>query len=301
MIILLFILFIAPSFYIANIVKKYQPTYYNIVANIYFTGESTIMNENEVLRGRLSDLANAAYTQNRYTYTNFLSAEDIDVFYSNMDELSFVGYKLFGGREGCERVMIAFGNESDCGYEPTFPIAIVKAAAVQDKFSEDLNHRDFLGALMNLGIEREMIGDILVAESSKTGKHSAAYIFCAESIADYIVESLTRIRHTNMRCSICSPEDTGEIQLQKKPMHIIAASARADAVTATITGLSRSSTSLLFREKKFTLNNRLYENSSYQLKSGDIFSIRGYGKYEFVESGTVTRKGRLNIELLKYV
>lgn len=71
MIILLFILFIAPSFYIANIVKKYQPTYYNIVANIYFTGESTIMNENEVLRGRLSDLANAAYTQNRYTYTNF--------------------------------------------------------------------------------------------------------------------------------------------------------------------------------------------------------------------------------------
>lgn len=61
-----------------------------------------------------------------------------------MDELSFVGYKLFGGREGCERVMIAFGNESDCGYEPTFPIAIVKAAAVQDKFSEDLNHRDFL-------------------------------------------------------------------------------------------------------------------------------------------------------------
>ena len=115
MIILLFILFIAPSFYIANIVKKCQSTYYNVVANIYFTGESTIMNENEVLRGRLSDLANAAYTQNRYTYTNFLSAADIDVFYSNMDELSFVGYKLFGGREGCERVMIAFGNESDCG------------------------------------------------------------------------------------------------------------------------------------------------------------------------------------------
>mgnify|MGYP000743597166 FL=1 len=92
-----------------------------------------------------------------------------------------------------------------------------------------------------------------------------------------------------------------EIQIKKEPLHIIAASARADAVTATITGLSRSSTSLLFREKKFSLNNRLYENSSYQLKPGDVFSIRGYGKYEFVETGSATRKGRLNIELLRYI
>lgn len=69
----------------------------------------------------------------------------------------------------------------------------------------------------------------------------------------------------------CSTQDTDEIQIKKEPLHIIAASARADAVTATITGLSRSSTSLLFREKKFSLNNRLYENSSYQLKPGDVF------------------------------
>lgn len=259
------------------------------------------MNENDVLKGRLRDLANAAYTQNRYTYTNFLSAADIDVFYNNIEELSYAGYRLFGGRDGCERVMIAFGSEAYCGYEPDFPISIVKAAALQDKFSEDLNHRDFLGALMNLGVEREMIGDILVAESQKTGKHSAAYIFCADSIADYIVSSLTRIRHTSVHCTICTSEDASEIKLRKEPLHIIAASARADAVAAAITGLSRSSTALLFKEKKFTLNNRLYENSSYQLKPGDIFSIRGYGKYEFLQTGTVTRKGRLNIELLKYV
>ena len=71
------------------------------------------MNENDILKGRLSDLADTAYTQNRYTYTNFLSAADIDVFYRNIEELSFAGYRLFGGREGCERVMIAFGNEAD--------------------------------------------------------------------------------------------------------------------------------------------------------------------------------------------
>ena len=117
------------------------------------------MTEDDILKGRLGDLANAAYSQNRYTYTNFLSASDLDIFYRNIEDLSFAGYSLFGGRESCERVMIAFGNEAFCGYKPEFPISIIKAAALQDKFSEDLNHRDFLGALMNLGIEREMIGD----------------------------------------------------------------------------------------------------------------------------------------------
>lgn len=177
----------------------------------------------------------------------------------------------------------------------------MKVSAVSDKFSDDLNHRDFLGALMNLGIEREMVGDILVTESTHSGKHNNAYIFCADTVADYIAENLTKIRHTNVKCTFCSTQDTYEIQIKKEPLHIIAASARADAVTATITGLSRSSTSLLFREKKFSLNNRLYENSSYQLKPGDVFSIRGYGKYEFVETGSATRKGRLNIELLRYI
>lgn len=197
--------------------------------------------------------------------------------------------------------MIAFGNEADCGYAPAFPICTMKVSAVSDKFSDDLNHRDFLGALMNLGIEREMVGDILVTESTHSGKHNNAYIFCVDTVADYIAENLTKIRHTNVKCTFCSTQDTDEIQIKKEPLHIIAASARADAVTATITGLSRSSTSLLFREKKFSLNNRLYENSSYQLKPGDVFSIRGYGKYEFVETGSATRKGRLNIELLRYI
>lgn len=148
------------------------------------------MNENDILKGRLKDLANAAFRQNRYTYTNFLSAADMEVFYSNLEQLSFAGYTIFGGRESCDRVMIAFGNEADCGYAPAFPICTMKVSAVSDKFSDDLNHRDFLGALMNLGIEREMVGDILITESTHSGKHNNAYIFCVDTVADYIAENL---------------------------------------------------------------------------------------------------------------
>lgn len=137
------------------------------------------MNENDILKGRLKDLANAAFRQNRYTYTNFLSAADMEVFYSNLEQLSFAGYTIFGGRESCDRVMIAFGNEADCGYAPAFPICTMKVSAVSDKFSDDLNHRDFLGALMKLGIEREMVGDILVTESTSFWQtQQCLYILC---------------------------------------------------------------------------------------------------------------------------
>lgn len=258
------------------------------------------MNSDDILKGRLHDLADAAYTQNRYTYTNFLSASDMEVFYRCESGLSPSGYEIFGGREECDRVMIAFGCEELLGYKCDFPIAAIKVSALIDKFSDDLSHRDFLGALMNLGIEREMIGDILVAQSS-SGKHSFAYIFCVNRVAGYITDNLTRIKHTNVKCALCSADDAQDIRTKKESIHIIAASARIDAVIASLTGLSRSNTSSLFRDKSVSLGHRIYENSSYQLKPGDIFSVKGYGKYEFVQSGAATRKGRLNIDLLRYV
>ena len=228
------------------------------------------MNENDVLKGRLKDLANMSYRQNRYTYTNFMSAADMEVFFSNVDDLSFAGYQIYGGRESCDRVMIAFGRESDMGYSAEFPISMIKIAAAIDKFSDDLNHRDFLGALMNLGIEREMIGDILVTESGSTGKHCSAYVFCVDTVANYIIDNITKIKHTNMKCRLCKADDLDAVEIKKDPLHIIAASARADAVIAAITGLSRSSTSLLFSEKKISLNNRLYENSSSRRKQKTV-------------------------------
>lgn len=258
------------------------------------------MNETDIIKGRLKDLANSAYRQNRYTYTNFLNAADMEIFYNNIEQLSFAGYKIYGGRDMCDRVMIAFGNEDLLGYTEDFPIATIKISALLDKYADDLNHRDFLGALMNLGISRDMIGDILVSSSNGSGKHTEAYVFCCVTVADYIVENLTKIKHTNVKCALCSAQDTQKIQIQKENIHVIAASPRIDAVISALLGMSRSNTATLFTGRKVTLNQRLYENSSYQLKPGDIFSVKGYGKYEFIGKGTETRKGRLNIDLMKY-
>ena len=260
------------------------------------------MDKDILLQGHFKDLANKAYQNNIYTFTNFLSASDMEVFFYILPEINYVNYKIFGGRENCDRVIVRFSPpEESIGYNMDFPISIIQITPLIDKFSDELSHRDVLGALMNLGIEREMTGDIILKKSSKSGIKNTAYVFCVSSITDYIIENLTRIKHTNVRCIICPQESLPDISPELIDIKCIAASERIDAVVSAVTKLSRSQTAILFHEKKITLNSRIFENNSYFLKPDDVFSVKGYGKFIYKGCGAKTKKGRLNIILKQYI
>lgn len=251
------------------------------------------MDETSVLVARIKELAKASYQQNRYTFSNFLSASDLVVLDDLRSELSYVKYTLWGGSEDCERMMVRFGSEADLGYVEEFPITVLFVEPLIEKFGEELKHGDYLGALMNLGIKREVLGDILI-------KGKSAYVYCQSDIADYIVTSLDRIRHTNVRVTMVS----GEIETLKKelkPMEVLVSAPRFDAIVAAITKLSRSDAQQLFRDKKVILNGRICENNSMQLKENSVFSVRGYGKYIYIEQGGMTRKNRVYVKLEHYV
>jgi RNA-binding protein YlmH len=165
-----------------------------------------------------------------------------------------------------------------------------------DKFSEELNHRDFLGAVMNLGIERTILGDILVKDSKR------AYIFCQDTIADYIMDNLTRIKHTNVKCSILdSDEDIEDLKPKLEDVHCIVQAPRFDGIIAALIKCSRSEAQDLFRTGRVTLNGRVSERNSIVLKDGDIFSVRGHGKYRYCGTGNETRKGRIYVHLKQYI
>ena len=104
--------------------------------------------------------------------------------------------KIYGtNAAGCHMEGLYFGNPEELGYEEPFPIVCIGIEPLIEKFGENLNHRDYLGALMNLGIERENLGDIFI--KGKTG-----YVFCLERIADFIMENLTQVRHTHVKLRI---------------------------------------------------------------------------------------------------
>ena len=247
------------------------------------------MDADEVLfKKRLAELANKAYTNSQYLFTSFLSLAELNSYYQMERELSYVPVTAFGGTADCERVMLRFGDEELCGYEEPFPIVCVEIAPLVEKFGEELNHRDYLGALMNLGIERAMLGDIVII-----GKH--AFLFCTEKMSSYIIEELDKVRHTSVRCEIAKeiPKST-VTRLERKTFQVSAA--RADSIIAKLYNLSRSESVDLFRAKKVFVNGRLNENNSGQLKPGDKVSVRGFGRFAFVGVSGETRKGKLNVE-----
>lgn len=245
------------------------------------------MDSEDILwRKRLGELADKAYSNSQYLFTGFLSVSELDIYYQMERELAYASAALFGGTADCERMMLRFGSEELCGYEEDFPIACIQISPLIEKFGEELSHRDYLGALMNLGIERHTLGDIVIM-----GKH--AFLFCTEKMAPYILENLEKVRYTNVSCRIAEkiPEST-ITTLERRTVQVSAA--RADSIIAKVYNLSRGGSVDLFRAKKILINGRVNENNAGQLKPGDTVSVRGFGRFRFVEISGETRKGKLN-------
>lgn len=246
-------------------------------------------NEKELqqLKKRIVELARKSYEHNIYTYTGFLNMAEQDIFYGMLAEVKGTDYELYGGREDCERQMLRFGSEESLGYAEAFPIVCLAVRPLIEKFAENMTHRDYLGAIMNLGIDRSTVGDIFI--NGKT-----AYLFCTDKIAAYIQENLDKVRHTNVKCV---EVDVMEELPVKEPeeIHFTVASERVDGIISKVYNLSRNQSLLLFRERKVYVNGRLNENNSYTMKSGDKVSVRGYGRFLYYGAGHETKKGKWSV------
>jgi RNA-binding protein YlmH len=251
------------------------------------------MNEEQRQKGRLSDLAKRAYQQNIYTYSSFLSPAELSLFEEIRGELSYIPCEIYGGNPLCERQMIGFGSQELFGYPGHFPITVIQISPLLEKFSDPLTHRDYLGALMHLGIERDTLGDILI-------KDKTAYLFCQDSIADYILQNLTKVKHTNVVCTVVNgdiPALAPTLVSEEFPV----SSLRMDSILASLLHFSRKEALTLFEERLVTLNGKITGRNSQLLKEGDVFSVRGHGKFIFSGTGGTTRKGKLYVQIQRYV
>ena len=149
--------------------------------------------EELMLQKRLIELSKIAYQRGIVTYSDFLNLNELNILHTTPKQEFYSCYETFGGYEFSERQMVAFLPDALC-YDKHYPITILKVEPVQPKFAEPLSHRDYLGAILNLGIERCKLGDILVEEQY-------AILFIHSSLKTFILEELRRIRHTNVQVS----------------------------------------------------------------------------------------------------
>ena len=248
--------------------------------------------EEQLLKKRMIELADRVFTQGTYTFTDFLSVSQVDLLYEIEKVILPVEFSLNGGNIACERQVARFGSIEMLGYDMDFPIKCIHVVPLLKKFSDDFTHRDFLGALMNLGVERDKIGDILVLDKE-------AYFFCIDAIAIFVSQELKKVKHTHVRCEILD-ESPVDIIYKMETAEVIVASERIDGILAAILKISRSQCVELFRDKKVFVNSRLMENNSHILKSGDIFSIRGYGKFIYDGVIATTKKDKCRLGYRRY-
>lgn len=251
------------------------------------------MKDDEILQRRILDLANRCYQSGIYTFSGFLNPAEQALVFDMEKELSFVDWTLYGGGEDCERRMIRFGSEEMLGYEEVFPISCLVVKPLIRKFADDLTHRDFLGAFMNLGIERDILGDIIVRDH-------IGYVFCEDAMAGYLKEHLDRVKHTSVICEIVK-ECPEAARPEFSEEELVVSSSRCDAVVAKVWKLSRSQSIDLFRAKRIFVNGRQYENNSGILQQGDVVSVRGFGKFIFDGFLNETKKGRIRVRIRRYI
>lgn len=243
--------------------------------------------ELQLLQKRLLELAERSYNNNIYTFTPFLGLPEQQVFYGVQRETAYAGYGMEGGSPLCERRMIRFGSPEILGYEEAYPIQCLKIEPLTPKFAEHLTHRDFLGAIMNLGIERSTVGDIFVEDKE-------AVVFCQDSIAKYLTENLEQIRRTRVKCFVSeTPEQLCMPVTEQVSLSV--ASVRIDTVIAKLYNIARSQSVELLKGGRVYINGRVTENSSYVLRDGDVVTVRGFGRFVYAGGQGETRKGKVRI------
>ncbi len=260
-----------------------------------------IEKEELIIKKRLVESAQLAFQKEIVVYTDFLGLAEQNLFYSSLRDFPAVSYSCYGGTYSAERFCIAFDGrnavsalkQTDVEEYYLFPIVCINITPSSLKYGEVLTHRDYLGALLHLGITRSKIGDIYIKEKN-------AYVFCTDSIAGFICKELCTVKHTLVHCEIVTPKEE-ILRPELKEMTGTVASLRLDAFLSIAFQGSRSSLSAFIEEARTYVNGRLITKAGTQLEDGDIVSVRGMGRFAVKEIKNTTKKGRIVVTINKYI
>lgn len=229
-------------------------------------------------------------SDNRNTVTKFLTSFE-QLMLEKIIAYNYPGLSLefFGGLEGSERkkAKIIANEYYDVDYE-----VICLKAKYNSKF-HSLTHRDVLGAVHNLGINFNRIGDIIVQEEE-------IYIFVDQEISDFVAMELTKIGRVNLAFE---SNELSNIDIEKKyeEFEIVSSSFRIDAIVAKITNKSRSKVKEYLEQEFIKLNHVLVKNGEKNCNVGDIISIRKYGRFILKEQHQNKKSLKYRITILKLV
>ncbi|MBQ7312874.1 MAG: hypothetical protein IKI93_08230 [Clostridia bacterium] len=171
----------------------------------------------------------------------------------------------------------------------------IRALKIRGSGFKNLTHRDFMGGILSLGIDRSVIGDIAVTSESE------ALVMVHGKIAPFLLTELKKIGRDAVKVEEWDIAPTFEIPRQYADEPIVVSSPRLDGVVKALTGKSRELAAEMVRSGLVELEYKQTDNVSAEVREGMILSIRGFGKYVIGHTSGTTKSGRIRISCKKYI
>ncbi len=246
--------------------------------------------EGEQMAIKLVDFAGQAIKNRKYKLSGFLTPFEQEMANTIANSLGELNVEFDGGYIGAERQRAAFCH-TDFEGTPAFEIAVIKAEW-NGEFAR-LSHRDVLGSILSLGVNREVVGDIIATKEF-------AKILVDKKMADYFVANLKRIGDAGVETTLDELSEIAPKEERVKEISATVASLRVDSIAAAGFGMSRSKMAAEIDAEKVQLNWQTVKNAAQSIKQGDILSMRGRGRLEVSEIRGQTKKGRIGVLLKRF-
>ncbi len=232
------------------------------------------------LIAHLHDLQNKSETWHKTLCSAFLNEEEQAIVQKEFPESDFVCYD--GGYPGARKKKVIFRSEA----EDDFSDILCLKAKIDQRFRK-IGHRDILGALMHLQIDRSTFGDFWIEDNS-------IYLYTSESMEDFLVANLIRINQLSVSFERIPFHPVQHFQT--KTIQVVIASERMDAAVAGLAHISRSEAKEWIREGLVQANHVTLDTPDKLCDNNVTISIRGIGRFRYIGEIRRTRNGRIAVE-----
>lgn len=254
--------------------------------------------EDKMCLAQVLDKIEISKVKGRIDSTDFLDMYQVSLVESFLKKNKIEQYKLFGGYEDSERKILITYPESyteemvQKNYEKF--LRVVRIELPEEEHGK-YAHRNYLGGIVKLGLKREKVGDILVA-------NEGADIVVVSDFAEVLEKELPSLtRFENSKISIIEISNLKKKEIKIENIEIIVPSLRLDNIVSDLARTSRSKASQIIAQERVFINGKNETKVSKQVKLGDIITIRGKGRFIIKDFKGTTRSGRTVVLIEKYV
>lgn len=250
-----------------------------------------LSDEDKILASHIQDMTGICEKSRKPRFSAFLDERQIIIAEAVLNSLHWESYRLFGGYEEASRKVLGvfpayYEAEEGSG---EFPIT---ALTFRYRESDKLTHRDFLGAFMATQIKREMLGDIIVSDGRTTA-------FVYETVSHTLMSEISKVGSVGVKVSEDSEPELNISQSFTERNGTVS-SLRLDSIVGMAAGISRGKAVSLIKGGYVSVMYVTEESPSFMLSEGDVFSVRGTGKFLLFSVNGTTKKDRIHITIKKY-